>query len=1689
MKKQQFPTDIQDFLPLSSPKRMLPLLITLATTVNLCAPLAMPVWAADKHVDGTVDAILFNANQRTFQIKSSAPVHASVNSLIIQGNRRVILDIENAEIGLSMPRDAVLMKELASRWPSVKNISVNQFGGTKPVVRILLDFQGEDLVPQLSQEYGNQLELKLTSGSGTPSLPAISSAPKNYDPFATDGIPPKTQPKTTYTAPANTYQQPAATYVKPSYTQPAYTTASNETDPAAYRRAQQKIESQQQTIDQLNSRLLKAEAQARQATPVDNNTGIAELKRTLLSVNQKYDALTKENQQLRRQVEAPTAQSTAELAQLKSQLQTNKKELVNAASLIQQQNQDLKNLREQVSRNNDANEASYKEQLTYLNNQLETKEQAIRNLQQQISNPKPATTPATPDATAEIKRSLFALNQKYDALSKENAQLRQQVASRPAAVENSADASEMTILKNQLESNKKELVNAAELIKKQNQDLKNLREQMSRNTDVGSSNYKEQLTYLNTKLETKEQELRALQQQAQGLKTSGATANAGTPLPSGESAAELKRTLVSLNQRFDTVTKENQTLRTQLSALKATTGSASKAPDTSEATRALENKVAQLNDRLYEKESQLKALQSQISQKTTGTVKNGGDDKYVAQIKSMEILHQDEMDQLKKELEAQDKMLEELNNQLEELKTDHTGTKGSKSLAGPGEGQKPNLVEMKNTLVAINQRYEKLLGEKSALEAQLIEARKVNSTLSSGTPASSPSAEVLALKSSNQSLQRQLTDLTDKYQASVAYANEARAMLTNLEHTKKPGGVDRLKKDNDRLTKELSAMTREADTLDQTNLKLATELATLKKQLGQPVGLESEQITRLTNENTQLKGQLATLKSQSEQAAPGDSAQTAQIETLTSQNTQLQKEVADLKKLAAKPVYPDQSKQVAQLQKELADLKRQATVKAVPETAAPGSKQLAELTALSAQNAQLQKEVTDLKKLTTKPAYPDLSKQVAQLQKELSDLRQQHDQALSQALNQPVTLDHTEELADLRTENAELQKTVEDLRKQSTKQGAVEGLKNQAKQITLLTADKKLLEKELNELKKQASKTVPQEQFTVQSKQVAHLTTENIQLQKDLQELKLETIKQKELLQAEIQKQADKPVVSEISKEQQDQIDAQAQQQFQQIVQLTADNKKLQQDLQAVKQEAFKQEELRKTELQKLAQKPAATDASKEQARQLAQLTTENTALKKDIQQLKQDALKQAAKVVPTTVSSEQAKQLSKLTSENIQLKKELNTQDNRIESLNQQLDTLKQASAAQPQAPVQTSANDTKNQALVAELKKSLAALTEKYEGLSEERDRLSQEAKEAQETLSKITPPQPDTHAADEAIALREQLNALSEKYQLAVKTAEKNSTNAQALKESQKLSISLASAQNEIKSLRTQLDKSKEKAPSTDGIDLRALKEEQIETSHKLALAEKEVKSLKEELAAKKKQELTKPAPVKQDTTPDMAAVAGSYQEAEQHYDTAKEAEKIGQSENAVKEYQIAVSQAPGVQKFAFALSNLYIQQRNYNEAIKVLQAFIDREPTNKDALNQLGKAYLLDGQIEEASQVFSAAIPSASLSNYATSLKKLGKMSDAERVLKLALELAPEDSELLFNLGNLYNTTNDQKSAKAIYQKALAVKPDFAEAHYNLGLLYSKSGDPKSATTHLEKYLELSPNTPNRDAVKNYIKKLK
>jgi tetratricopeptide (TPR) repeat protein len=71
-------------------------------------------------------------------------------------------------------------------------------------------------------------------------------------------------------------------------------------------------------------------------------------------------------------------------------------------------------------------------------------------------------------------------------------------------------------------------------------------------------------------------------------------------------------------------------------------------------------------------------------------------------------------------------------------------------------------------------------------------------------------------------------------------------------------------------------------------------------------------------------------------------------------------------------------------------------------------------------------------------------------------------------------------------------------------------------------------------------------------------------------------------------------------------------------------------------------------------------------------------------------------------------------------------------------------------------------------------------------------------------------------------------------------------------------------------------------------------------------------------------------------------------------------------------------------------------------------------------------------------------------------RAGRLDDAERLYRSALELRPDDVLTLYNLGIALATLGRQDQAIACYRRALEINPHYAEAYNNLGILLAGHG---------------------------------
>ena len=95
------------------------------------------------------------------------------------------------------------------------------------------------------------------------------------------------------------------------------------------------------------------------------------------------------------------------------------------------------------------------------------------------------------------------------------------------------------------------------------------------------------------------------------------------------------------------------------------------------------------------------------------------------------------------------------------------------------------------------------------------------------------------------------------------------------------------------------------------------------------------------------------------------------------------------------------------------------------------------------------------------------------------------------------------------------------------------------------------------------------------------------------------------------------------------------------------------------------------------------------------------------------------------------------------------------------------------------------------------------------------------------------------------------------------------------------------------------------------------------------------------------------------------------------------------------------------------------------------------------------------------------------------KKLGKLNEAEKSFKEAINLKKDYIDAITNLGMLLIENNTLNEAEECFIKIIKYKPEFAEAYYNLGIIYGKLSRFDLAEVNYKKALELKPEFADAD----------
>jgi len=201
--------------------------------------------------------------------------------------------------------------------------------------------------------------------------------------------------------------------------------------------------------------------------------------------------------------------------------------------------------------------------------------------------------------------------------------------------------------------------------------------------------------------------------------------------------------------------------------------------------------------------------------------------------------------------------------------------------------------------------------------------------------------------------------------------------------------------------------------------------------------------------------------------------------------------------------------------------------------------------------------------------------------------------------------------------------------------------------------------------------------------------------------------------------------------------------------------------------------------------------------------------------------------------------------------------------------------------------------------------------------------------------------------------------------------------------------------------------------------------------------------------------------------LLALQASVSPAVQHLHAGMEADKSGQLDTAVAEFQKATELDPKLAAAFVDLGGVLIEKRDYAAAIPPLKRAVELAPNLEGAHQLLGYALLAQGFAAEAIPHLEKAHAEDALG---IALLEVDRLPEAVAVLQKALAKSPDDPDLLYYYGRAAGLLSKQ-----VFDELEARFPDSARAHQMMAQDYAALRDVPAAEREFREALRLRPQT--------------
>lgn len=206
-------------------------------------------------------------------------------------------------------------------------------------------------------------------------------------------------------------------------------------------------------------------------------------------------------------------------------------------------------------------------------------------------------------------------------------------------------------------------------------------------------------------------------------------------------------------------------------------------------------------------------------------------------------------------------------------------------------------------------------------------------------------------------------------------------------------------------------------------------------------------------------------------------------------------------------------------------------------------------------------------------------------------------------------------------------------------------------------------------------------------------------------------------------------------------------------------------------------------------------------------------------------------------------------------------------------------------------------------------------------------------------------------------------------------------------------------------------------------------------------------------------------------------------------------VGFVDESIKFFRYGVAQYPKSSQMMVGLGVALYTSQQYDDAIRVLCAAVDLDPTDRRPVEFLGKAQKvspeLASEVDKRLQDLATRYPenAATTYYYAYSLWQRGggeegkDLDHIEALLRKAETKSPGWYEPHYQLGVLYQSEKRYQDAIREMLETVKIEPEFAPAHYRLAMLYGRNGERAKAASESRKVQQIK----NQDRADDFLPK--